>query len=204
VHVTDTTDPQRAWLDSLRDPLPALAILAGLRLDLFTQIGTRPQSVTELATAMAWDERRLDALLRALVALYLVDILEAQGDPRFLCTPVAARWLCSTSPEFDGQDRDLAPRLWAAGLTVAASIRMGQSTAPHAVGGGTADTAAFLQGLHPAAIAAGRRLGRLGWLDDCRDVIDVGGGSGGLALLLCSNIFRKLAFGSWSNPTWQL
>ena len=69
-------------------------------------------------------------------------------------------------------------------LTVADSIRLGQSTAPHAVGGNTAESAAFLGGLHPEALATGRRLGHPGWLDGCRDIVDVGGGSRGLALSL--------------------
>ena len=183
--MTGSTDGDRDRLDSLRDPLPALAILAGLRLDLFTAVAEHPRTVTELAAAMSCDERRLEALLRALEALDLVDCLEDDGGrPRFLCTSAAARWLCTTSPEFDGHDHALAVRLWAAGLTVAEAIRLGQPTARHAVGGDAADTVAFLRSLHPGALATGQQLGRLGWLDGCRHIVDVGGGSGGLAIAL--------------------
>lgn len=67
---------------------------------------------------------------------------------------------------------------------MAESIRTGAATSPAATDGAAADRLGFLQGLHPEAIASGQLLGRLGWLDDCRNIIDVGGGSAGLALAL--------------------
>jgi phospholipid N-methyltransferase len=174
------TELDRQRLDVLRDPLPALAILAGLRLDLFTRLGKRTLSAGELARDLKVDPRRLEALLYALVSLDLLAVVDDDGRPRFRCTPPARRWLDATSPEFDGHDRDLAVRLWAAGLTVAESVQLGRPTAPHAA----VDTAAFLQGLHPGALATGQRLAGLGWFDDCTDIVDVGGGSGGLAAAL--------------------
>lgn len=82
---TDPPAPQsQAWLDNLRDPMPALAVLAGLRLDLFSRIRQTAQGSRELAASMQCDPRRLDGLLRALVAVDLVKI--EQGDePRFVC-----------------------------------------------------------------------------------------------------------------------
>lgn len=178
------TELDRQRLDALRDPLPALAILAGLRLDLFTRLGERTLSAGELAGDLEVEPRRLEALLYALVSLDLLTVVDDDGRPRFRCTLPARRWLDATSPEFDGHDRDLAVRLWAAGLTVAESVQLGRPTAQHAAG----DTAAFLQGLHPGALATGQRLARLGWFDDCTDIIDVGGGSGGVAAILAQHM----------------
>ena len=175
-------------IEALLDAVPALAVLAGLRLDLFTHAASEPRTAAELAGRVGGDERRLEALLHALAALDLLEVRPASaegGPPRFLCRPAAARRLAAGGEEYAGHGRELAARLWAAGLTVADSIRQGAATAPLAAGGDSAEeTGAFLRALHPGALRTGREIARRGWLDGCRRIVDAGGGSGGLAAAL--------------------
>ena len=174
-------------IEELLDAVPALAVLAGLRLDLFSHVAGTPRTAAETAARIGGDERRLEALLHALAAL---DLLEARpdaggGPPRFLCRPAAARRLAASGDDC-AAGSELAARLWGAGLTVADSIRQGAATAPRAAGGDSAEeTAAFLRALHPGALRTGREIARRGWLDGCRRIVDAGGGSGGLAAALC-------------------
>ena len=170
-------------IEALLDAVPALAVLAGQRLDLFTHAASEPRTAAELAGRVGGDERRLEALLHALAALDLLEVrTEAGGAPRFLCRPEAARRLAAGGEDYAGHGRELAARLWAAGLTVADSIRQGAATAPHAAGGDSAE--GFLRALHPGALRTGREIARRGWLDGCRRIVDAGGGSGGLAAAL--------------------
>ena len=175
-------------IEALLDAVPALAVLAGQRLDLFTHAASGPRTAAELAGRVGGDERRLEALLHALAALDLLEVRPASaggGPPRFLCRPAAARRLAAGGEDYAGHGRELAARLWAAGLTVADSIRRGAATAPEAAGGDSAEeTGAFLRALHPGALQTGREIARRGWLDGCRRIVDAGGGSGGLAAAL--------------------
>ena len=170
--------------------MPALAVLAGLRLDLFTHSADAPRTAAELAGRVGGDERRLEALLHALAALDLLEVItEAGGAPRFLCRPAAARRLAAGGDDWAGRGSELAARLWGAGLTVADSIRRGAAAAPGAAGGGSdEETGAFLRALHPGALRTGREIARRGWFDGCRRIVDAGGGSGGLAAALCREL----------------
>ena len=174
-------------IEELLDAVPALAVLAGLRLDLFSLVAGTPRTAAEVARRIGGDERRLEALLHALAALDLLEARPAAGGepPRFLCRPAAARRLAASGDDYAGHGRALAARLWAAGLSVADSIRRGAATAPEAAGGDSPEeTAAFLRALHPGALRTGREIARRGWLDGCRRIADAGGGSGGLAAAL--------------------
>ena len=173
-------------IEALLDAMPALAVLAGLRLDLFTHLAAEPRTAADLAGRVGGDERRLEALLHALAALELLEVSTAAGgETRFLCRPAAARRLAAGGDDYVGQGRELAARLWAAGLTVADSIRRGAATAPRAAGGDSdEETGAFLGALHPGAVRTGREMARRGWFDGCRRLVDAGGGSGGVAAAL--------------------
>ncbi len=174
-------------IEGLLDAVPALAVLAGLRLDLFSHVADTPRTAAEAAARIGGDERRLESLLHALAALDLLEVRPAGGGgpPRFLCRPAAARRLAAAGEDYAGHGRELAARLWGAGLTVADSIRQGAATAPQAAGGDSAEeTAAFLRALHPGALRTGREIARRGWLAGCRRIVDAGGGSGGLAAAL--------------------
>ncbi len=174
-------------IEELLDAVPALAVLAGLRLDLFSHVASTPRTAAELAGRVGGDERRLEALLHALAALDLLEVRTAAGGgpPRFRCRPAAARRLASGGEDYAGHGRELAARLWTAGLTVADSIRRGAATAPGTAGGDSdEETGAFLRALHPGAVRTGREMARRGWFAGCRRIVDAGGGSGGVAAAL--------------------
>src|SRR5262245_47807298 len=68
---------------------PALALLAGMQLEVFTHLAGRPRDAAALATAMGVAEDRLQRLLYALVASELLELRAGA----FANTPEAARYL---------------------------------------------------------------------------------------------------------------
>jgi SAM-dependent methyltransferase len=156
---------------------PALALLAGMQLELFTALGDRPQSAAEVAAALNVDEERLARLLHALV---LAGLVEREG-ARFRNGAEAARFLVKGQPGYIGGSHELTSDLWQADLQSAASIRTGRPAARHDFAAMDEEALqAFLRGLKPYALATGRALAQR--FDLTGGVIDVGGGSGGALL----------------------
>ncbi|WP_222183959.1 methyltransferase [Geminicoccus harenae] len=161
---------------------PAMALLAGMQLRVFTRLDAGPATARELAAALEVDPGRLARLLRALVATGLLD----EADGRFRNTAEAAAFLVEGRPGHLG-GQELLAQLWHADLHTARSIRSGQPAAMHDFAEASDEAMlAMLRGMHPLAVAAGRDLaGRID-LSGVRSLIDVGGGSGGLAAALCA------------------
>jgi cyclopropane fatty-acyl-phospholipid synthase-like methyltransferase len=66
------------------------------------------------------------------------------------------------------------------------SIRAGRPLAEHDYGAMDRDAlVAFFRGQHPDALLAGRKLADAFDLSDCRQLADIGGGSGGMAIAIC-------------------
>ncbi|WP_159713065.1 methyltransferase [Geminicoccus flavidas] len=161
---------------------PAMALLAGMQLRVFTRLDAGPATARELATALDVDPGRLPRLLRALVAIGLLE----ETDGRFRNTAEAAAFLVEGRPSHLG-GQELLAQLWHADLQTAQSIRSGQPAAMHDFAGASDEAMlAMLRGMHPLAVAAGQDLARRLDLTGVRSVIDIGGGSGGLAAALCA------------------
>jgi hypothetical protein len=156
---------------------PALAMLAGMKLELFTALATGPATAAEIAGRFGVDAERLSRLLYALVVAGLLN----EEDGRFANTEEAREFLVAGKPGYVGSAHALLSTLWHADLTTAESIRSGEPASLHDYSTASdEETRRFLAGLQASAVAAGRDLAKRFDFSRFRSVIDIGGGSGGL------------------------
>lgn len=161
---------------------PAMAMLAGMQLDLFTPLGDGAKTAKELATALGLPAARLQPLLYALVT---AELLTVDGE-RFSNTVETDHFLVRDRTSYIGGQHEAFSDLWAATLQTAQSIRTGAPQAKHDFNAMSADELrAFVRGLDAGAGAAARRLLRSYDFTRFRRLLDAGGGSGGLAMALC-------------------
>jgi hypothetical protein len=163
---------------------PPIAMLAGMQLDVFTPLKDGPMSAQALAGALGVKAERLSLLLYALVH---AELLTVNGD-RFANTPEADMYLVRGRPSYMGSAHELYSDLWSAALTAAASIRAGAPQVKHDFAAmPDEELDAFFRGLHAGALAAGRQLAATYKFERFRKLLDVGGGSGGLAIAACGS-----------------
>ncbi len=170
-------------IERLQAGVPAaLALLAGMKLEVFTCLADGQRRAAELAAELGIAEDRLSRLLYALVVAGLLE----HRPGGFANTPEAATFLVKGRPEYLGDTHNLLSQLWSADLLTAWSLRTGAPAALHDYNASKDhDMTTMLRGMHPFAIAAGRDLARRFDFSGCRSVVDVGGGSGGLVAALC-------------------
>jgi hypothetical protein len=156
-------------------------MLAGMQLDVFTPLYDGPMSAEQLAAVLAVRVDKLRPLLYALVA---AELLTVDGD-RFGNTAEAQAFLVRGQPTYQGARAENFAMQWQATLQTAASIRTGR---PHAkVDFARMSSEALMtlyRGMSPSTLASGRELVRREDFSAYRTLLDVGGGSGGLALAL--------------------
>jgi hypothetical protein len=154
---------------------PAMAMLAGLQLDVFTALGTDRLTADDLSSKTALPADRLSRLLFALVAAGLL-VREGQ---KFANTDEAREFLVKSSPNFTGSSHELTSDLWKADLNTAESIKSGSAAAEHDFSQMSEEQLlAFLRGLQTSAHSAGYSIGEMIALPLGGKVIDIGGGSG--------------------------
>ena len=161
---------------------PSFAMLAGMELDVFTPLKDGPLSGAAVAAAIGVNPDRLGPLLYALVQ---AGLLQVEGE-RFANMPEAEQYLVRGKPTYIGSNHELFTEMWRAALGVSQSIR---GDAPHARHDwGTmsdAELVTLLRGLHAGAVTNGRQFAESEKLERFRHLLDVGGGSGGLAIAAC-------------------
>jgi len=166
----------------LANVYPALAMLAGMQLEVFTPLAAGPQTVEALATTLGVAPDKLRPLLYALVTAGLLTV----DDMRFANTPESMAFLVKGEPRYLGGTAEAYADLWSATLHTAQSIRSGVPQARHDFGRMSADELrAFIRGIDAGAGATARRLHKDYALGSRRHLLDAGGGAGGLALALC-------------------
>lgn len=154
---------------------PALAMRAGLELDLFTRLGRGPASAGDLAAALAVDPARLSRLLYALASIGLLEV-EAGA---FRNSAEVAEFLDAAQPTYRGGDHALLRELWGADLLTADSLRQNRPAALHDFADPDPEAAAaFSRKLAPGGMAFGRLLAEALDLSGIGSVIDIGGGAG--------------------------
>ena len=162
---------------------PSMAMLAGMQLDVFTPLKDGPMTEAALAHALKVQSRKLRPLLYALVNAELLRLDE--GD-RFANSPEADIYLVRGRPAYLGNAHELYSDLWSATLQAARSIRADAPQVKHDFAlMSDEELAAFFRGLHAGALATGRQLAAAFGFDALRSLLDVGGGSGGLAIAAC-------------------
>ena len=171
--------PEPKTIQKLVDVYPSFALLAGMQLDLFTPLRAGPMRSEQIANAIGVRAAKLKPLLYALVA---AELLTVEGD-RFANTDEANHFLVRGSPAYMGGVHPLYADLWDAALQTAESVRTGQPQAKHDYTEMPREALeTFYQGLHPGALTTGRTLVENYGLSSCQKLLDVGGGSGGVAI----------------------
>ena len=174
-----TSPPEPKTIQKLVDVFPSFALLAGMQLDLFTPLKAGPMRPEQIADAIGVDVAKLKPLLYALVA---AELLTVEGD-RFANTDEANHFLVRGSPSYMGEVHPLYADLWDAALQTAESIRTGHPQAKHDYTQMSREALeTFYQGLHPGALTTGRALVENYGLSSYQRLLDVGGGSGGVAI----------------------
>ncbi len=181
---TDTgAPPSREPIDLITRAVAApMAVRAALQLGIFTPLGDGPMSAGELADALGVKPRRLEMMLYQLV---VAGFLEHDGD-RFANTAMADHYLVEGRPGYMGGIHTLWSTQWSAQLLTAESIRTDVPQAKIDFAGMTKEQlGGFLRGLHGMALADGRDLATAPGFAEATNFVDVGGGSGGVAIALC-------------------
>jgi hypothetical protein len=157
------------------------AMLAGMQLDVFTSLKDGPMSAEQVARVVGIDPSKTAPLLHALVA---IGLLTADGD-RFSNTREADHFLVRGRPTYIGMRHHPYYRRWQSMLQVAESIRTG---IPHGrmdyAGMASDERESFYRGTYTEAVAAGHDLAVRQDFSRHRRLVDVGGGSGGLAIAM--------------------
>jgi SAM-dependent methyltransferase len=162
---------------------PAFAMVAGMQLDVFTPLKEGPLRVEQIAAALDVHPRKLRPLLYALVAAGLLTV----QDECFANTPEAAHFLVRGQPTYRGGTYEGLLLRWQATLHTAETIRTGVPQAKvdyAAMSPGQLEP--WYRGIHDEAVAAAHMLMARQDVSSARHLVDVGGGSGGLALTVAA------------------
>ncbi|HEY4858022.1 MAG TPA: methyltransferase [Xanthobacteraceae bacterium] len=161
---------------------PSLAMLAGMQLDVFTPLGSGSMTAQALADVLKVDAQKLRLLLYALVN---AELLTVEGE-RFANTPEADAYLVAGRSGYMGSAHELYSDLWHAALTAGPSIRAGAPQVKHDFATMShEELGTFFRGLHAGALATGEQLANTYKFERFHRLLDVGGGSGGLAIAAC-------------------
>ncbi|MGD9081716.1 MAG: methyltransferase [Desulfobacterales bacterium] len=164
---------------------PPLAMLAGMQLDLFTQLSDKPMNTEQIAETIGVGSAKLRPLLYALV---VANLLNVEGK-FFSNTDTANRFLVRGNSSCVVDIHEQLSDLWSAALKTAESIRTGVPQASHDYQSMSKDELQqFFRGQHPYAIEYGRDLIARYDFSSYRTLLDVGGGSGGLAIAVTDAI----------------
>jgi len=178
--------PQPVILNSLDEPVyRAGAVLAGIQLDLFTVLKEGPLTASQIAEITKVDVVRLRPLLYALVIVGLIIIEEGL----FTNSAEADYYLVRGRPAYRGDEYKFFADAWQAVLKTGDSIRSGRPQAKHDYATmSEPELEDFLQGLYPGTFDLGLWLAEHYDFTSCRTILDVGGGSGALAIALTQSL----------------
>ena len=157
------------------------AMLAGMKLEVFTPLGDGPRTADEVAEAIGVGSAKLGPLLYALV---VAGLLTNDGE-HFANTAEADHFLVKGKPSHQGSRHAFYQARWSESLQTAESIQTGAAQAKlDFVQMSEDDMEGFLRTLHPENMASGRTLASRYDFAGRRQLADVGGGSGGLAIAM--------------------
>jgi len=158
---------------------PSFALLAGIRLDLFTPLKDGPLSAEQLADKLGVEADKLKPLLCALAAAGPLKV----ENSLFANSSEANRFLVRGLSTYRGGKHEVLLSNWQAGLRTAESIQTGAPQAKLDFAGASAlELETFYRSNHAQAQRRGRELTATFDLSSHRSLLDVGGGSGGLAI----------------------
>ena len=179
----DPRIPSRAPIDNIRTAVfTPMAVRAALQLGVFTPLVDGPMTSGELADALGVKPGRLEALLYQLVLAEFLSV----SDGRFTNTEMSGYYLVEGKPNYAGGIHGIWTENFNALMQTAETIR--SDTAQNKVDFSAMsqdELGSFIRGLHGASVAVGRSLSKQPQFAEAQSLVDVGGGSGGLAIALC-------------------
>ena len=180
--MTPDTPPQPTTIQKLSTAVyPSFAMLAGMQLDVFTPLQDGAMTAAQLAGALGVKAEKLSPLLYALVA---AELLTVEGE-RFANTAEADHFLVQGKPTYMGGRHGVLSGRWHAALKTATSIRTGEPQAPRDYAGASPEELeAFFRRRHPQSLQSGQELAARYDLSSAKTLVDIGGGSGGLAMVV--------------------
>ena len=185
--MTDST-PSPEIVDKLRNGVySGLAMLAGMQLDVFTPLSNGPMNSEQLAKALGVGVVRFRPLLDALAA---AGLLKVERDV-YSNTPETDYFLVPGKPTYTGGTQLLSLH-WTNILKTADSIRSGSPQARIDYSAlSTEELEAGYGRFYDVTVATARTIVERYDLSSYRTLLDVGGGTGGLAITVtesCPNI----------------
>ena len=166
----------------LIDAFGPAALLAALQLEVFTAIGDDAKTADEVAAAIGVNTGRLLPVLNVLV---FMDLLHRDGE-RFVNSEESAYYLVKGKATYFGSIHELYADLHKAVLSTADSVRADRPMAEHDFSRmSDEDLLAFFRGLHGFGVIQGRDLARRYDFTRFQRLVDVGGGSGSMAIGAC-------------------
>lgn len=173
------TSPQPETINRLFNAVyPSFAMLAGMELDLFTPLEAGSLSVEQLAGELDVLSVKLRPLLNVLVVAGLLLV----KDDVFSNTPEASHYLVRGKPDYLGGMWELTQGNWARILKTAKTIRNGGPLAEFDYHSTQDELVALFRGLYPGTVVDAQRLMERYDFSAHKTLLDVGGGSGGLAI----------------------
>ena len=164
---------------------PASALLAGIQLNLFTVIGQDGKSVQEIADAVGLDYDKLQSLLYVLV---LSDLLRVENDT-FFNTEESHAFLVIGGESYIGDEYEaFVNSRWTTIGKTAQSVKTGVAGAKIDYSAmSKTDLENFYLGNHSQNQRVGRDLASKFDFSRYKRLMDVAGGTGGLAITIVSN-----------------
>lgn len=166
---------------------PALALLAGCKIGIFTVLGGGALSAEQIAEALGVGLPKLRALLYVLVSAELLTV----DQERFANTAEADHYLVKGRASYVGDAHEFWSLLWEPALKTAESVRSGTGQAQREFDYRRAppeNLERVFRMLHDGAVADGHTLAEHFDFSTVSTMLDVAGGSGGLALALTQSL----------------
>ena len=170
--------PDTIW--RLRTALyPSFALLAGIQLDVFSPLGDGPRTVEQVAETLGVDSDKLGALMYILVESGLLTV---EGD-QFSNSLEANHFLVRGNSSYMGAGYEAFAEQWNAVWKSAESIRTGSAQAKVDYSAMSEEALeSHYHSFHLATLTTGRRLLAQYDFSSSRRLIDVAGGTGGVAI----------------------
>jgi len=167
---------------------PALAMQAGIRLDIFTRLNNDPMNAARLDEALIVAEDKLSPLLYATVTAGLLKLEEGV----FSNTKETGQYLVEGEAPYKEHVCFLIEKIWKAVSQTADTIARDEPQSEmHWSKGTDRERSRFLHGQYSGSLQAGRALGARIDLLSAKHILDSAGGSGGLAIGWCETCLHS-------------
>ncbi|MCH7736726.1 MAG: methyltransferase domain-containing protein [Chloroflexi bacterium] len=176
------TPPQPDTIWRLRTELyPSFALLAAIRLDVFTPLSGGPLTVEQAAEVLGADSDKLRPLLYILVESGLLTV---EGE-RFSNSPESDQYLVKGNSNYMGAGYEAFSEMWNALWNSADSIRTGSAQAKADYASmSKEELESHFHSFHQGTLSRGRSLLANYDFSLNRRLIDVAGGTGGVAIAI--------------------